>query len=402
MPSDAPAGAPASLTPTYTIGYEMASDQIRAAALPTHAAPLPRGNGEVHNYADELLLGTSGKNWTISEIFDSVVRSNKDSLIASVTEITNRVLDKLAAATGQQSIAPKQIAGVGIAIVTAVDPHHTLIPLDDALTLAPDLAPDDVQSVIERNDFYIPLRDYFHARFSPDIRFMMRNRSQLAAQAEFHFGWGAQGGCEKSLVFLTVSRGVGSGIIMNGELLQGSNGLAGISGHIPILDDATSTRCGYCGRHGCLTQVASGTALIARLAQEHNAAVEEAVVHRPGTEETLFDAGGRADAQTPTARVRTLDARAALEAARTDAGARKAVVEVGSYLGRGAALMANLLGPEIVVLGGIAANSAYLINAAQEAARKVPPTYLSRNITIMQSTMDDRAALVGAALEARP
>jgi N-acylmannosamine kinase len=86
------------------------------------------------------------------------------------------------------------------------------------------------------------------------------NDAQAAAWAEFkqldrHI---------QAMAFITVSTGVGAGIVLNGNLMTGARGIAGHAGHMQA--DPNGKRCG-CGRIGCVETIASGTA-IAQYAKE--------------------------------------------------------------------------------------------------------------------------------------
>ncbi|HEX8222062.1 MAG TPA: ROK family protein [Chloroflexia bacterium] len=94
-----------------------------------------------------------------------------------------------------------------------------------------------------------------------DVPLVLVNDANAAALAEYHFGAGSQyKGAEplKHLVYLTVSTGIGGGVITDGNLLVGSTGMAAELGHIVI--DIGGPRCG-CGNLGCFEACASGTAL---------------------------------------------------------------------------------------------------------------------------------------------
>lgn len=82
------------------------------------------------------------------------------------------------------------------------------------------------------------------------------NDAQAAAWAEYH----ALRGDYRDMVFLTVSTGVGGGVVTDGKLLTGSGGLAGHLGH--TLADPNGPMCG-CGRRGCVEAVASGRGIAA-------------------------------------------------------------------------------------------------------------------------------------------
>lgn len=84
-----------------------------------------------------------------------------------------------------------------------------------------------------------------------------------AQAAAFHESR-SMNGAAKRLAFITVSTGIGAGIVLDGQLQTGRHGLAGHAGHITV--DWSGPLCG-CGRRGCVEMIASGTA-IARRASE--------------------------------------------------------------------------------------------------------------------------------------
>lgn len=81
-----------------------------------------------------------------------------------------------------------------------------------------------------------------------------------AQAAAFHESR-SMGGTVKRLAFITVSTGIGAGIVLDGQLQTGSHGLAGHAGHITL--DWSGPQCG-CGRRGCVEMLASGTAIARR------------------------------------------------------------------------------------------------------------------------------------------
>jgi len=94
------------------------------------------------------------------------------------------------------------------------------------------------------------------------------NDAQAAAWGEYKFGAGRG---RRNFMFVTVSTGVGGGLVVEGDLLTGRRGLAGHVGHIPITG---AVRVCGCGRRGCLETVASGTAIAARYAERTGRAVK--------------------------------------------------------------------------------------------------------------------------------
>ena len=103
-----------------------------------------------------------------------------------------------------------------------------------------------------------PLASLATKRFGPSL---VSNDASATTLAEYHFGSG-QGA--NSFIYLTVSTGVGGGIIINGNPVQSARGLAGHVGFSTV--KIASTLCG-CGREGTVESIASGTA-IARMAAE--------------------------------------------------------------------------------------------------------------------------------------
>lgn len=103
------------------------------------------------------------------------------------------------------------------------------------------------------------MRDYLEERLG--VKVILDNDSNAAALAEYRRGAGR--GCEH-MVYMAVSTGIGSGIIINGNLFRGSYGWAGESGHMLDTPDA-GIMCG-CGNYGCFMSRISGRNLPKRLA----------------------------------------------------------------------------------------------------------------------------------------
>jgi glucokinase len=135
----------------------------------------------------------------------------------------------------------------------------------------------------------------------------------------------------RNLILIAVGVGIGSGIIMNNELVVGKNYGAGELGHVTI--EPQGPACG-CGNRGCLEALCSLGAVrrdvFLRLEKKWNSLIEEYV---SAPEELTFGILG-------------------LCAGRDDDIALEALSNVGKYLGRGIAVVANILDPEMVVLGG--------------------------------------------------
>lgn len=100
----------------------------------------------------------------------------------------------------------------------------------------------------------ILLCQMFEAQFK--IRAVLSNDANAAAIGEKIFGAGKE---FKNFVLITLGTGLGSGVIINGELLLGTNGYAGEYGHIRVVKDGRACKC---GRRGCLETYASATGVM--------------------------------------------------------------------------------------------------------------------------------------------
>lgn len=151
------------------------------------------------------------------------------------------------------------------------------------------------------------------------------NDANVAALGEMWKG-GGQG--HRNLVAVTLGTGVGGGIIINGGILTGATGAGGEIGHIHV-EDAEETPCN-CGSLGCLEQYASATGIV-RLANRRLAAdrKESVLRNKKISAKTVFDAVKAGDEV-----------------------AKEIADEFGFYLGKGLALVAGVVNPEIFVIGG--------------------------------------------------
>ncbi|RKU13383.1 transcriptional regulator [Candidatus Poribacteria bacterium] len=175
----------------------------------------------------------------------------------------------------------------------------------------------------------LPLKEMIESEFH--IPTVIENDANASALAEARFG-GGRG--YDYVLYMTMSTGIGGGIVANGEIYHGANDSAGEVGHQILLPDGPL--CG-CGQYGCLEALCSGPA-IARRAQE-------AIVDQPHTK-ILALADGQID------RVRSEHV---LQAAREgDALAIALVKKTAYYMGWGIANLVNILNPQIVLLGTIA------------------------------------------------
>ncbi|MDM4720040.1 ROK family glucokinase [Micromonospora sp. WMMA1363] len=175
-----------------------------------------------------------------------------------------------------------------------------------------------------------PLRDYVSAAVNLPV--IVENDGNVAAWAEFRHG--AARDADDSMVMLTIGTGVGGGIVLGGELVRGANGIAGELGHMLTVPDGH--RCG-CGRLGCIEQYASGSALV-RFAR----ASARQEPHRAGALLELADG----EAEAITGPMVTAAAKGG------DPVSAEAFAQVGRWLGASLADLAQILDPQVLIVGG--------------------------------------------------
>ena len=206
-----------------------------------------------------------------------------------------------------------------------------------------------------------PLRDLFYERYQ--VPTYVENDANAAALGEFMFGAGH--GC-KNIVYLTISTGIGGGIIIDGKLVEGTSGTAGELGHMTI--DWQGVRCS-CGNIGCLEAMASGTA-IARLANEAIAAGRGAelltfastMLEHPDTVPDPAALPTQDHATLPLSEQEEFDSigeslqvNARTVARAAEAGiplAREIITYAAEALGVGLVNIIHIFNPEMIILGG--------------------------------------------------
>ena len=155
----------------------------------------------------------------------------------------------------------------------------------------------------------------------------LENDANAAAYGEWRYGAGVG---LRHLIYLTVSTGIGAGLILNGKLYRGADGAAGELGHTTIDVNGPPHNCGMVG---CVEVLASGTA-IARMASEAVAAGRSAQLARLAAEAgelTAAEVDRAADAGDPAA--------------------QEILARAASYLGVGLANYINIFNPEAIVVG---------------------------------------------------
>ncbi|HEY8474468.1 MAG TPA: ROK family transcriptional regulator [Natronosporangium sp.] len=263
--------------------------------------------------------------------------------IAGVTALARRALSRVAG-------EGRQVLGLTIGVPGLVD-------ADGVVRVAPNLGWREVDLG----------KQLTAALGDPEYPITVDNDANLAAVAEHR--WGAEAGVP-NLAYLAGELGVGAGIIVDGRLLHGAHGFTGEIGHVQL--DPAGPECG-CGRRGCLEALAGVAGLLRRA--------------NPDT----FTDGQPTDWEPEVQEV-------ARRARAGDKVALAALAEVGGWLGHGAAVLANLVNPEVIILGGyFVPLGEWLLPAAQEELTRRTLAPDAGGARLALSTFGHDAAATGGA-----
>lgn len=268
--------------------------------------------------------------------FESLPEQGAERIIARIEESVVSLIASMPEAG--------KLKGIGICSAGVID------PVELSIVYAANLNWHNVKvGAILQERFQVPV--------------LLGNDANLAAVAEYVWGTKKQ---DKHLIYVTVSTGIGSGIIANGQLLQGITASAGEFGHISV--DLKGERCG-CGNYGCLENYSSGTAL-ARLANERLEQLET-----PWTSKLLLE-----------------------QASAGHAGAIELVQEAAFYLGNSIVTMIHLFNPTQVIFGGGVMSSDNLLYQLMTQVideRTLPE--MRKHVVLRRTELGKEIAVLGAA-----
>ena len=252
----------------------------------------------------------------------------------------------------------ERIQGVGIGCAGLIDAKRGVLRVSPNLPAWRNAA----LGRIARSHFRVPV--------------VLENDATSAAFGE-SFVRGERG---RDLVFITLGTGVGGGIVSDGRVVRGVNGYGGEIGHMTV--DPNGPRC-KCGSRGCVEAYAGSYGIV-------NAA--QAAARARGWKRAHRLSG------------RGVSARDVLDAARRgDSVGRAAAHAAGEHLGIAIASILNLLNPSVVVVGGgIAGGFDVLQPHVSRAVARYAFDETRRAARIEPSRLGNDAALVGAAMLARP
>ena len=271
--------------------------------------------------------------------------------------VIDRILSAVKGAIARAKLKTSDLMGIGVAAAGILDIRRGIV------TTSPNLP----------GWHDVPLRNILADEL--DIATYLINDASAAALGEHRFGAGRGFG---NMIYITVSTGIGGGIIADGELYLGADGCAGELGHVTI--EVDGPQC-HCGNFGCLEALASGWAL-AREARTR--------INRGENSSIIELAGGKLEDVTAEM--------IAVAARQGDRLACDIVAEAANHLGIGVANLVNIFNPELIVIGG---GLSKMGNMLLKPARKVLKERAFRlpvdTVRIVRAQLGSNAGIIGAA-----
>ena len=221
----------------------------------------------------------------------------------------------------------------------------------------------------------VPLRKLFHRYLS--VPLYIENDANCAALAEYFVGAGRG---SKRFITITLGTGIGGGIVHNGKICHGANGMAGEVGHMSIVYQGEPCPC---GRRGCWERYASAQAL-KRMTSAALAAHPDSILGA-----VVAENGGH------------VSGRSAFDAMRRGDPVGKQVCEQYiDYLAAGVINLVNIFQPDTLAIGGGVSNEddAYLLQPLRRRVeRESLPCSRDRMTKIVKAELGNRAGIIGAA-----
>ena len=277
-----------------------------------------------------------------------------------VDSVISRLLSTIGQLLSQGNMNLSRLHGISIAAAGAIDIKAGIITLSPSLPGWHD----------------IPLRSIIGERCK--VRTFLINDANAAALGEHCFGAG-QG--TNNLIYITVSTGIGGGIIIDGKLYSGSSGTAGEVGHMTV--DVNGPTCN-CGNIGCWEVLASGTAV-----------AREVIRRISNGEKTSLIEMVEGKLENITAETVSLAAQDG------DSLALAVIAQATDYLGIGMANLVNIFNPEIVIIGGgLAKMGDLLFDPVRQIMKERAFRLSAQAVRIVPAQLGDDAGVFGAAVYA--
>ncbi|MBN1837681.1 MAG: ROK family protein [Spirochaetales bacterium] len=278
------------------------------------------------------------------------VRKSEAELILLIRDMIRSLLDR-------HALDQKELAGIGVGFAGHLRYREGVVITTSNFP------------AFKLKDF--PIRQAIQDHFS--IPVLVDNDANAQGWAEFLFGAGRP---YDTMIFLTISTGIGAGLVLDRHIYRGVTGTAGEFGHT-IVNPLSDIRCG-CGNYGCLMSHASGLALPQLVRKKLEAGVPSKL-HLEAEPEITGELVGRG-----------------LEAG--DEVCRAVVLECADYIGIGVYNLFQIFNPPVIVLGGGLVNWGELyLQRVKDKFRALAREMLFDPMEIAVAKTGQDAGLIGAA-----
>ncbi len=292
----------------------------------------------------------------------------------SPSRIIPRIYSAIQQALDEANTRLDQIVGIGIGVAGPLDSHTGIV-----------FAPANLPGWD-----HVPLREIFEEHYR--IPVFVENDANVAALGEYLFGAG--NACQ-NMVYLTISTGIGSGVIVNGRIMGGTSGTAGELGHMTV--DWRGERCN-CGNIGCLESIASGTAIARRARKAVTCDIDFFTFVKNEPEHDRSVSGQEHGTVYKPGQLAGVDAQVVARAAKAGVPAACTIItEAAEALGIGLVNIIHIFNPDMIILGGgVTKIGSLLLDPAmkvvEERAMKVP----FEAVHIVQAQLGPDVGLIGA------
>jgi glucokinase len=285
----------------------------------------------------------------------------RTALVNHNGEIVDKVKEPTCASDGHARVVHKLIKNIKAQLNSA---FRNGIKIAAVGVGAPGVIHADTGVVVKSPNFpdwnNLPLKKELEDALSLPVS--IENDANAAALGE---QWRGAGQGIASMILLTLGTGVGGGIILNGRIWPGADGMAGEIGHMTIIPDGR--QCG-CGNTGCLEMYASSRGIV--MTYQERSSRSNMI-----TSEEIYQAARNGDVL-----------------------ASDVMKEMGRLLGIGIANLINIFNPEMIVIGGGVKDAWPLfIEVVREEIKQRAFEYPAARTQIVPSVLGDDAGMIGAA-----
>jgi glucokinase-like ROK family protein len=219
-----------------------------------------------------------------------------------------------------------------------------------------------------------PIENYIKSLWNVPVS--VGNDAELGAIGEWAYGAGRG---EENLAYIKVGRGIGAGLLLDGQIYRGADGSAGEIGHFTI--DENGPLCS-CGNRGCLEALAGGEAVAKR--------ARAAVKSGQRTELSLIE---------PIEEIQSRDVIAA--ACNGDLLSQQILSDAGAHLGTAISGLVNLFNPSIIIIGGgVSQIGDLLLEPIRRTVQRRSLKMASKRLRITTALLGRRSSGMGAVVQA--